>query len=295
MTPGALRSRRVSGPAALRLAHNGRTRCHATASPRSATSKRQCAPRRRCRPRHPVLELGRLLVRLNSRWRSVTRTSIFLTWHLAASASGVFGESAATRTMLLGRDQCAERCVSTVLSPPGGTSAAICRASRSSSLALRRSMVLRTLALARPLSSPVAAGAVRRVLRPGKRHVSRHAKSGYLLVPIVAYHALYHRLRPARAGVSPSLFSFSYVVFALHRQPIVSWAAYGILAVVGSWHALAGWRRMLSRDAKPARLQTRPWRAGWAAIVSALGLGLARLHAESPIPVWLAARYEPLL
>jgi len=31
--------------------------------------------------------------------------SIFMTWHLAATASGALGESAATRTMLLGRDQ----------------------------------------------------------------------------------------------------------------------------------------------------------------------------------------------
>lgn len=119
--------------------------------------------------------------------------------------------------------------------------------------------------------------------------------SGWLLVPVVAFHAWIHRLRPAKAGVSPSLLSYQYVVYALQRQPIVSWAAYGVLAVAGSYHALAGWRRILSRDKRPARLQTPVWRAGFAAVVSSLGLGLARLHAESPIPNWLAARYEPLL
>ena len=159
-----------------------------------------------------------------------------------------------------------------------------------------------------PANIAVAAGAIRRLTKPRNSKLSRHALSGWLLVPVVGIHAWIHRLRPAKAGVSPSLcasaipfaslissVSYQYVVFALQRQPWTSWAAYGVLAVAGSYHALAGWRRILSRDKRPARLQTPVWRAGFAALVSSLGLGLARLHAESPIPTWLAARYEPLL
>lgn len=201
---------------------------------------------------------------------SATLFAVFTAWHIAAPISAAAGgEMAASQTMLLGRDQWYQRDLF------GFSSEGI---------------VVFGAAIAH-----VGAGAIKRLLQPRKTQVNAHARAGYLLVPIVAAHSFVHRIRPKQAGISPALLSYQFVVHSLHTSPVFSWVAYSLIAVVGTWHSLAGMRKIVSRGRKPAALQTSSWRGGWAAIIASMGVGLARLHAEAPIPLWLAKRYDPLL
>lgn len=77
------------------------TRDESTGAQKSSSDGEPRAPRSSSKLQRRVGNVSRV-----AQYTSSAVFSIFLTWHMAATASGAFGESAATRTMLLGRDQC---------------------------------------------------------------------------------------------------------------------------------------------------------------------------------------------
>lgn len=150
------------------------------------------------------------------------------------------------------------------------------------------------------LVAHVLSSFVRRTLLGGPwsiRRVSWHSITGYLLVPLVAAHAWTHRILPAKRGISPSLLSYQYVSYSLLKYPITSWIAYGVITLASGYHAVSGFRCIVSRGRKAAVLrQSMSGLAGSAALVGGVGLGLVRLASEgSDVPLWLGKRYLQVL
>lgn len=120
--------------------------------------------------------------------------------------------------------------------------------------------------------------------------------SGYLLIPFLTLHILSHRIIPASPeapinALSPAELGFGFVSYGLRAWPVVSWTTYAVLIGSGVWHALAGTPTVLNWLRSRRRLGTPPGTqsgrrirlpAVFIALVSALGLGLARLHGEDP-------------
>ncbi len=203
---------------------------------------------------------------------SAATFSIFLAAHLASPISAIFGgEAYASQTMLLARDLIYQR----------------------------TDIPLEPIVVFGSLSVHVVAGAVKRLITPGpRRKVQLHALTGYLLIPVVGLHAWHHRIKSARGPnpLSPSLVSYQLVARALYNRPIYSWLAYGTLVILATYHTLAGIRRMSSDNRRPAKLQTLPWKSGYALLMTSIGLGLARIASEgSEVPLWLATRYDAIL
>lgn len=145
------------------------------------------------------------------------------------------------------------------------------------------------------LSLHVLSSVARRALLGPPKRPSIHSLTGFLLVPTVAIHAWAHRILPARKGISPTWLSYAYVSYALQSYPVTSWAAYAFLSLAGTYHAIAGARAIASRRRKAARLPSAMvGKAGYAAVVGSLGLGLVNLAGQE-VPLWLGKRYLEVL
>lgn len=106
----------------------------------------------------------------------------------------------------------------------------------------------------------VAASAAKRVLASHRQRwrlpslhslSSWHSVSGFALVPIVVLHTLKHRWWPAASDISPAFFNYGYVVRALQTRPWLSWLGYGSILLAGSYHWIAGLRKILSQGVCP--------------------------------------------
>ncbi|GAA96014.1 hypothetical protein E5Q_02674 [Mixia osmundae IAM 14324] len=78
---------------------------------------------------------------------------------------------------------------------------------------------------------------------------SLQARTGYLLVPIVAIHSLTHRVWPASSkapykGLSPSLLSYNFVSYSLQNYTISSIVGYGSLILLATYHFTSGRGRL---------------------------------------------------
>ncbi|KAL8278471.1 hypothetical protein RQP46_009161 [Phenoliferia psychrophenolica] len=141
--------------------------------------------------------------------------------------------------------------------------------------------------------------------------------AGYIMIPMTLNHAFLHRILPSSpsppiSSLSPTLFSYSYVAYALsapsHRTK--SAIAYSALVVVAGYHAISGIRRLIDpmapRGLKPKRakdgegrigaVKRRGWQGVYLGGVMAVGLGLVRLASEGKgVPEWIGRKYEVVL
>lgn len=136
--------------------------------------------------------------------------------------------------------------------------------------------------------------------------ISLHQITGYLLLPLAAHHAYLHRLLPSSpsppiSSLSPTLFSYSFVSYSLSSShALASSIAYVAVLSIGSYHALAGIRRLADPTA-PRGLRRRRdgrngWRVAYVGVVGGVGIGLARLASEGRgVPEWMGRRYEEVL
>lgn len=143
------------------------------------------------------------------------------------------------------------------------------------------------------ISLHVAASLLRRLhlRRSTPFRPSTHHLAGYILIPFLTLHILTHRLIPSSPSppinaLSPSELGYSFVSYGLRTWPFVSWTTYAALILTGTYHALLGTPKALSwfRTTLPGASRRRATflRGSFIALVSALGIGLARLHAEDP-------------
>lgn len=141
--------------------------------------------------------------------------------------------------------------------------------------------------------------------------ISLHQVTGYLLLPLTLHHAYLHRLLPSSptppiSSLSPTLLSYSFVSYSLSSShALASSIAYISLLSVGSYHALAGIRRLADPTAprglvkkrrREGRRGVNGWRVAYAGVMGGVGIGLARLASEgSGVPEWMGRRYEEVL
>ncbi|KAK4705349.1 hypothetical protein P7C70_g856, partial [Phenoliferia sp. Uapishka_3] len=141
--------------------------------------------------------------------------------------------------------------------------------------------------------------------------------AGYILIPITLNHSFLHRVLPSSSRVpysslSPTLFSYSYVAYALsapsHR--VKSAIGYALLTIVGGYHAIAGIRKLLDPMAPPGlrprrtkegggtvrKVRNRGWQGLYLGGLVGVGIGLARLAGEGKgVPEWIGRKYEVIL
>ncbi|GHJ85186.1 hypothetical protein NliqN6_1588 [Naganishia liquefaciens] len=145
------------------------------------------------------------------------------------------------------------------------------------------------------ISLHVAASFLRRLhlRRATPFRPTTHQLAGYVLIPFLSLHILTHRLIPSSPNppinaLSPSELGYSFVSYGLQTWPIVSWTTYAALILAGTYHALLGAPQALawfrSKATRPPSKGTprAVLRGAFIALVSVLGIGLARLHAEDP-------------
>jgi hypothetical protein len=124
-----------------------------------------------------------------------------------------------------------------------------------------------------------------------------HQAAGYILIPFLTLHLWTHRILPSSPeppinALSPAELGYGFVSHGLRTWPVVSWTTYTALIASGVYHAVFGvpkiisWLRSQPSNATLAtpRKQGRRIRLPgiFVALVSVLGIGLARLHSEDP-------------
>ncbi|GAA5862123.1 hypothetical protein JCM8547_007746 [Rhodosporidiobolus lusitaniae] len=154
-----------------------------------------------------------------------------------------------------------------------------------------------------------------------------HHKTGYALLPFVLHHAYLHRLLPSSpfppiSALSPSFFNYSFTALSLnHSNPFLRFASivgYAGVTLLGTYHALVGWRILLDPTA-PRSLASRrkragekvswvrrltgkrEWQAAWVALVAAIAGGTARIagfaggERSVKVPEFVARRMQYVL
>ncbi|KAL7007348.1 hypothetical protein EMMF5_003187 [Cystobasidiomycetes sp. EMM_F5] len=211
--------------------------------------------------------LGAIATKLQS--ASALTFTAFLTLHLAAPLSAAVGLDA-SETMILTREYYQTSAIEPVL--------------------VWGSIIVH-----------IVSGSIRRaiLLGPPKslRHLSWHSITGFLLMPLVAYHAWSHRLLPRKMAISPSLLSYQYVSYSLYKHPVTSWLGYTALTAAAIYHTAAGLRSIVAARPKASRMpQHKALQSGYAALAAGVGVGLVNLaRSGSDVPLWLGKRYDQIL
>lgn len=119
--------------------------------------------------------------------------------------------------------------------------------------------------------------------------------SGYLLMPLIAYHFAKFRYIPQLLEGDSSLINLSYITHYLKRSPMgqmgnfINYSALVFLVLVGTYHFVSGILRFQRKFSKHYK------KAGYASIASVFVLGMLSIHRflhSSPVGGFLGTHFS---
>lgn len=117
--------------------------------------------------------------------------------------------------------------------------------------------------------------------------------SGYVLMPIVVGHAVYHRIAPQWILGDSSMITLDYVAYSVHHHPILAWSALLSLVGVGVFHVSRGWHKWLGA--------WNQWKMTMqSAIISATAIAFSsvsvfRIGQLPEVTGWISKQYHQVL